>query len=235
MKYAKLIKKDSSIIVPIEIDSWLAMSNVSDLGFSGYGIFKLRQYNNFDNFFTKAENEARDIDILSCQEGASLKKWYEIFNDHVRIDFERQSDRMPIIYYSDYEKPDQKESKLFMPKTGFYVPKIINDRLEFFFKNTLVPLETVEDKKEAEKIFMEFKIPLNQISMFLEPELEEFGSAYSTCPTRIYDPDKRGPFCIDFNNYNDFYRHPNTTIRFNPILMNKKLDEKDVIYEVVLD
>lgn len=236
MHYARLIKKDKQIVIPIEVDGWLATSDFSEFGFSGYDVFKLRQYNNFDNYFTKHEREEKDIEIMTGFELSYLSMWCEIFNDHVSVDFERQNERMPITYSSDYEKSDQKESKLFMPKTGYYLPQLINGKIEFFFKDTLVPLETVPftDREKAEARFEELRIPIDQLSGFLEPEIDEDGSAYSTCPTRLYNPKnkERGPFCIDFNDHNDFYRNPNTTLRNDPYLMKKKVDEKDILFEV---
>jgi len=105
---------------------------------SGYEVWLLESYNNFQNPFAKA-SEAKYNE---------MGPWAEIFRDVIVESFGiDDKENLKVRYISHYKTEFEKEHDVWFPKIGWYVPT----KDGIFVPGTLVPLKTVETKKEAIK------------------------------------------------------------------------------------
>jgi len=105
---------------------------------SGYEVWLLESYNNFQNPFAKASQ------ALYHKKG----RWTEIFRDVIIESFGiDDKGRLKVKYVSHARTEWEKEHTVRFPKDGWYVPT----KDGIFVPGTLVPLRTVETKEEAVK------------------------------------------------------------------------------------
>ena len=105
---------------------------------SGYEVWLLESYNNFQNPFAMASEALYD----------KMEWWGEIFRDKIVESFGiDDKGRLKVKYISHAETEWEKEHDVWFPKNGWYVPT----KDGIFVPGTLVPFRTVETKEEAIK------------------------------------------------------------------------------------
>ena len=116
--------------------SFQELFNQTDV--SGYEVWLLESYNNFQNPFAKASEAKYD----------EMGPWKEIFRDKIVESFGiDDKGRLKVKYVSHAGTEWEKEHTVRFPKDGFYVPT----KDGIFVPGTLVPFRTVETKKKAIK------------------------------------------------------------------------------------
>jgi len=140
MDYAEIktpIREARIVLEPTDFErSLLELFNQTDV--SGYEVWLLESYNNFQNPFAKAS------EAFYKKKGS----WEEIFRDKIVESFGiDDKGRLKVKYISHAETEWEKEHDVWFPKNGWYVPT----KDGIFVPGTLVPLKTVKTKEEAVK------------------------------------------------------------------------------------
>jgi len=176
MQYAEIITPVRKALIALEPTGWdepyQRLFDQTDT--SGWEEWLLYKENNFNNLFQKADEKR-----YKERSGFAV-----IFRDIVRNGGKGEKNgKLNIDYIShagtEWEK---KHSNIWAPKSGdFWVPT--DDGV--FYEDTLIPFETMADKKEAIKRLESKGIPKEQLSKFYRPERYGSGSFVS----RDFDPD----------------------------------------------
>jgi len=120
---------------------------------SGYEVWLLESYNNFQNPFAMASEALYD----------KMEWWGEILRDVIVESFGiDDKGRLKVKYVSHAETEWEKEHDVWFPKIGWYVPT----KDGIFVPGTLVPLKTVETKKEAIKEWEKAGLDPSYVSYF---------------------------------------------------------------------
>jgi hypothetical protein len=120
---------------------------------SGYEVWLLESYNNFQNPFAKASEALYD----------KMGPWAEIFRDVIVESFGMDDkENLKVRYISHYETEFEKEHDVWFPKIGWYVPT----KDGIFVPGTLVPFRTVETKEEAIKEWEKAGLNAKYVSYF---------------------------------------------------------------------
>ena len=150
---------------------------------SGSEVFQAYGHNNFDNQFQQADE----------QRYKDRGWWAEIFRDVVRAGSRGEvNGRLGLVYVSHAGIPElEKVHNVLAPKNGYWVPT--NDGI--FVPGTLIPFETVQDKKEATRRLESKGIPKEQVSYFYR--LERYDSERFVGRSFGPDVDDGGRFVVD--------------------------------------
>lgn len=154
MRYARIKKTGKLIPLKLEGSRKPYKELFEQTNTSGHEVWQLYSHNNFDNPLQQADEELYD----------KMGWWAEIFRDIVR-DGGKGTDekaRLHIKYISNADTEQEKEHIVWAPKNGFWVST--SDGI--FHENTLIPFETVSDRKEAIKRLGAKGIPADQVSYF---------------------------------------------------------------------
>ncbi len=189
---------------------------------SGAECWLAYSHNNFNNEFQKAD-EQRYKD----------KGWFaEIFKDKVAPRTANSGEttygRLPLRYIANAGTEFEKEIKVLAPKSGWYVPTDDDTFIKEngiwipFHEGTLIPFETVPDKKEAMKRLEKRGIPKEQVSFFYR--LDNYDSERFVGRDFNPDIDGHGRFDIDAN------RRPDDS--GNGRLGSRSADEPKIVGEV---
>ncbi len=151
------VRKATILLEPIGWGQpYQALHNQTDV--SGFELFVLDSHNNYDNpFHTGRENlyEQRGWHMLITRD--------RVHEGHKGVN---GKGFLHVTYISHAETDWEKRHELWMPKCGWYVPTA--DGL--FHEGTLVPFETVANRKEATKRLEAAGIPSNMVSFFYHPD-----------------------------------------------------------------
>ncbi len=157
MQYAKVVTPAKEALVALEPSNWGAdyqkLFDQTDV--SGAELWAAYSHANFNNPLQKSD-EARY---------EAMHGWAEILRDVVREDGRGTDDkgRLGMNYVSHAGTEWEKTHKgIWAPKSGFWVPTADG----IFYEGTLIPFETVQDKKEAVRRLEAKGIPANQVSYF---------------------------------------------------------------------
>lgn len=155
MEYAKLTMPVRTALISMEPTNWGApyQKLFEQTDESGWEEWLLYSDNNFNNPFQKADEKRYK------QKGW----WAVIFRDIVREGGKGEKNGRLNLYYISHAGTEwEKKHNVWSPKSGFYVPT--NDGI--FHEGTLIPFETVQDKKEAVERLEAKSIPKEQVSYF---------------------------------------------------------------------
>jgi len=178
MQYAEIITPVRKALIALEPTGWdepyQRLFDQTDT--SGWEEWLLYKENNFNNLFQKADEKR-----YKERSGFAV-----IFRDIVRNGGKGEKNgKLNIDYISHAGTEWEKRNNVYAPKNGFYVPT--NDGI--FHEGTLIPFETVFDKKEAIKRLEVFGILKDQLSRFYR--LERYDSdrfvGRSFYPVDFYD------------------------------------------------
>ena len=119
---------------------------------SGYDLWRAYSHNNFDNQLAKAD------EALYKSRGL----FGEILRDKIIDSTGLVNGRLMMKYVSHAGLANQKEHDISAPINGYWVPT----KDGIFVQETLIPFETVTDRKEAIKRLKAAGIPKEQVSYF---------------------------------------------------------------------
>lgn len=190
MQYTKIKFSDGNVQrVAHDLRGWKRpYKELHEQTIAGWLVHTAYSHNKFDNKFSQADEER--------YAAKGNKVWGEIFRDIVRG---RDKDTgevppcvgaVPVLYISDAGSPDEVRVKTWKLPIGLYVPVHDAERgYRFFVPKTLMPERIIcfDRRHEAEDIFIQFGLPLKQISGFYHgPDDYVNQERYVR---RIFDPD----------------------------------------------
>ncbi len=156
MQYAKVVTSARKALVALEPSNWGAdyQTLFGQTDVSGAELWTAYSHNNFNSLLQKAD-EAR----YKARRG-----WAEIFRDVVRSGGSGTDNkgRLNMDYVSHAGTEWEQTHNVWAPKNGFWVPTADG----IFYEGTLIPFETVQNKKEAVRRLKAKGIPANQVSYF---------------------------------------------------------------------
>ena len=176
---------------------------------SGYEVWLLESYNNFQNPFAKASEALYD----------KMEWWAEIFRDKIVESFGiDDKGRLKVKYISHYKTEWEKEHDVWFPPYGWYVPT----KDGIFVPGTLVPFRTVETKKEAIKEWEKAGLDPSYVSQ--SHRLGDYNKYGSRFVARYFFIDR---FCISVDLY------PSDSGR-GEVASRKKFEEQKAVMKVSL-
>ena len=144
----------------------------------GFAISAAYSHNRFDNPF-------HDRDVKRYEDRG--RRWYgEITHDSIEDrdpegDPSRGEGWIPVIYKTNAGRADEILVRGWAPRPGFPVPVIDNrEGHRFFQRYTLLPEKTIpfENRAEAERIFLQFDLPVVELSGFYRPDNYKDGKRF---------------------------------------------------------